>query len=316
MSAPLTIIYVGGVGRSGSTVLDRLLGAAPDAVSVGELMYLWRNFLRNGHLCGCGAKGTECPSWGAVLARAFPEGPPTPDHFQPLMRRLTGPTGLARRALRLGAGPAAAELEEMRSAFGALYAAIAAESGRDIIIDSSKNVRLAIMLNGMPGVEIRLVHLIRDSRASAFSWTRVRSYPVGGGVQAPMLRLAPRKTARWWAAATVLGTLAPITGLRTKRVHYEDLVARPNETVSAIRQWARLPAAAPPVGSAGVAPLGVHHSVSGNPMRFDQGATPIRLDDEWRRAMPGRDKAVVTVLTLPWLLAYRYLLPGGRLRRT
>ena len=36
-----TVLYVGGYGRSGSTVLDRVLGALPDAVSVGEIRSIW-----------------------------------------------------------------------------------------------------------------------------------------------------------------------------------------------------------------------------------------------------------------------------------
>ncbi len=311
-SAPLTVLYIGGVGRSGSTLLDRLLGAAPDAVSVGELIYLWRNFLRLQRLCGCGEPGMECPFWASVLGRAFPEGPPAPERMEPLIRRVTSAGPLARKLLHVGPGRGGDELAELRGAFAALYRAIAAESGRSVIIDSGKHVRLAMMLNGIPGVGFRLVHLIRDPRASAFSWTRERTFPIGGGQTAPMQRIPPRGSTTWWDVATVLGTFAPLSGLATKRVHYEDLVAHPNETVAAIRSFAGLAPAPPPVDAGGAAPLEVYHAVGGNPMRFNQGPTPIRLDDEWRREMPFRQKALVTAMTLPWLLGYRYIVPGGR----
>lgn len=309
---PLTVLYIGGVGRSGSTLLDRLLGVAPDVVSVGELVYLWRNFLRLQRLCGCGLVGVECPFWAAVLGRAFPGGPPAPGQMEPLIRRATSAGPVGRKLLRLGPGGARGDVAELQDAFAAIYRAIAAESGKRVIIDSGKHIRLALMLDGMHGVAVRLVHLVRDPRASAFSWTRDRMYPIGQGKTAPMQRLSPHESTLWWDAATLLGTLAPLSGLPTKRLHYEDLVAHPNETVAAIRRFAGLPPAPPPVDASGAAPLDLYHAVGGNPMRFNRGPTPIRLDDEWRQAMPSRQKALVTAMTLPWLAAYRYILPGGR----
>jgi hypothetical protein len=41
-------------------------------------------------------------------------------------------------------------------------------------------------------------------------------------------------------------------------------------------------------------------------MRFQHGSLRIREDDEWRRRMPERDRRVVSALTSPLLLRYRY----------
>jgi hypothetical protein len=46
--------------------------------------------------------------------------------------------------------------------------------------------------------------------------------------------------------------------------------------------------------------------VSGNPMRFDTGDVPLRLDDQWLRGMSRLDWTVVTALTLPRLRRYGY----------
>ena len=42
--------------------------------------------------------------------------------------------------------------------------------------------------------------------------------------------------------------------------------------------------------------LGVDHTVSGNPARFDRGAVPLEFDDEWIRALGTGAKAVVPTL--------------------
>jgi hypothetical protein len=54
------------------------------------------------------------------------------------------------------------------------------------------------------------------------------------------------------------------------------------------------------------------HSVSGNPNRFGTGEVELRADEEWRRAMRGRDRGMVTALTWPLLLRYRYPLRSSR----
>jgi len=60
--------------------------------------------------------------------------------------------------------------------------------------------------------------------------------------------------------------------------------------------------------------LGVCHTVDGNPSRTQSGAVKVRLDDEWRRAMGRRSRAIVTALTAPMLGWYGYLSSGNRAR--
>ena len=55
------------------------------------------------------------------------------------------------------------------------------------------------------------------------------------------------------------------------------------------------------------------HALSGNPGRFQRGRVEIRTDDAWRAALPRPQFWIVTAITLPLLLAYRYpLRPRGR----
>jgi hypothetical protein len=52
--------------------------------------------------------------------------------------------------------------------------------------------------------------------------------------------------------------------------------------------------------------LGVDHTVAGNPLRFRTGVIDIRADDAWRREMPASRQAMLTALTFPSNLIYRY----------
>ncbi len=66
-----TIVLVGAVGRSGSTVLDLMLGNRNDARSLGEVSACFRPF-RSDHLepyCACGLPLTQCWAWRGVEFR-------------------------------------------------------------------------------------------------------------------------------------------------------------------------------------------------------------------------------------------------------
>jgi hypothetical protein len=56
--------------------------------------------------------------------------------------------------------------------------------------------------------------------------------------------------------------------------------------------------------------LGVHHTISGNPMRFQQGPIELALDEEWRSRLSPVHRRMVSVFTFPLLLRYGYLGPA------
>lgn len=70
-SSSQRVVYVAGLAHSGSTLLDRLLGASPGAVAVGEAYQTMRD-PPIGRLCSCGAAQVDCPLWGPALASVRP----------------------------------------------------------------------------------------------------------------------------------------------------------------------------------------------------------------------------------------------------
>jgi hypothetical protein len=91
-------------------------------------------------------------------------------------------------------------------------------------------------------------------------------------------------------------------------VRYEDVVADPIRQLQAIASFAGLASGREQfsfVGD-GTVTLGAAHTVSGNPMRFSTGAIPLRRDDQWRQAMPPRQRRTVSALTAPFRARYGY----------
>src|ERR1700733_7630889 len=135
-----TVIYIAGSGRSGSTLLERVLGDMPGAVNVGELIDLPRRTAPRGERCGCGQAFADCPFWAGVGTRAF--GGWQAD-------RLAGVHRLPTRGARQGPLPrrlamplAGRDFRDDVAAYGAsyraLYQAIAGQAGARYVIDASK----------------------------------------------------------------------------------------------------------------------------------------------------------------------------------
>ncbi len=304
------MLYIGGAGRSGSTVLAGMLGQCEGNVAVGELRYLWERGMAQNHLCGCRRPFRDCPFWTAVMDDAF-GGMAAVDAMDVV--------GLAREVDRVRFVPALAHAALRRPGFerrlggfvdilSRLYTSIAAVSGAGVVVDSSKDPSYAFVLAAVPSIDLSVVHLVRDSRAVAYSWTRVRVRPEVHWKIEYMQRRAPLRTALVWAANNAMFEDLGRGHPRFVRLRYEDFVARPDETLATLASLPRRPAGGePPARSDGGT---FAHSVSGNPSRFDDGPVRLAIDDEWQRNLPSRDRRVVTVATAPLLARYGYLGSG------
>jgi len=313
MTERVTVLYIGGHGRSGSTILTQTLGQIPGFVNVGELWQVWHRGLQENECCGCGRRFYSCEFWTAVGDEAY-GGWDNVDvdkmaAFRPYLKglrhtphyALAANTGIRTRKMNT-------LLEECGPVLERLYRAIQTVSGAGVIVDSSKRSSYAQLLNLLPFADLRVVHLVRDSRAVAYSWQRTKESPavVGGRL---MPRLSPAKASRRWSLQNysygLLSRFAHLTRLR-----YEDFVNDPTFYIAETLLRAGF------AGEAGSLhevvhgreiSLSVDHTVSGNPSRFRTGKIELRLDEEWKGKMRGADKNVVTVLTAPLLLNYGYL---------
>jgi hypothetical protein len=302
------VLYIAGCGRSGSTILGHVLGQAKDWCFIGEAM--WGNPQPPAtRLCGCRAVLSECDFWKAVRQQIALAGETAraPEFF--------GLGRLARwRHLPLTFGRSSER--RLESHFGErwrscqrLYPAIAAASGAEVIVDSSKSVPYARMLGLVPELDLDVLHLVRDARAVAHSWNRRK--PAPDRPDRPDLRQrTPVNAAVHWAtsnlATELLGRRAPDHYLRLR---YEDFVTRPRESVDRIaRMVTRRPLDLPWIDDRTL-DLRATHSVAGNPDRVATGPVELRLDARWTTGMRPADRRLVTALTWPLLLRYGYL-PG------
>jgi Sulfotransferase family len=307
---PPAILLIGGTGRSGSTLLDRLLGELPGFVAVGELRYIWREALADNRYCGCGARFLDCPFWSKVGSQAFGGWDRIdPNEAVALERSIARHRHIPMLAMG-DAAPAryTRRLDRYLAMLSPVYQAVRDVSGANVIVDSTKDAAYAHVLRRMPGVDFRVLHLVRDSRGVAWSWAKVvRSDP-----DHYMRQFSPPVTALRW---TIYNLMVESLGwLRIPRLllRYEALVANPQAALAAVASFAGEPldSGALHFLDGGRAWLGTHHTVAGNPMRMKTGHITIGLDQAWQTCMPFTQKAQVTALTWPLLRHYSHAAPG------
>jgi hypothetical protein len=306
-SAPVKVLYVVGLGRSGSTILSNSLGQIPGFFSGGELNFIWRHNVIENRLCGCGRPFRECPVWTEVMGEAFGgmdgvdpremmrlQNSGTRTRHIPSMLTEGGRRGLAER------------LEKLLLTYGRLFEAIGTVTGSRVIVDSSKEPAHGFAMNMVSGVDFYALHLIRDPRAAAYSWSKKKPQP-DTDTREHMVRFSPAKSSALWdswnASAEALWRHTPEKYLRLR---YEDFVSSPRESFEKILHLVGEADAEPPLVSEREVKLGISHTVSGNPNRFETGAVELSPDREWISRMSPGDKALVTALTFPLLKHYGY----------
>ncbi len=313
LSDRVDVLYIGGPGRSGSTVLAQMLGQIPGFVNVGELWLMWERGVRENELCGCGQPFRSCGFWTAVGDEAF-GGWDNVDvegmlEVIPFLRRFRYVPFFA---LAAGTGAHAKKTKRVLGEWGPvlqrLYPAIQRVSGARVVVDSSKHFPYAVLLDEIPSVDLRVVHTVRDSRAVSYSWKRRKKRPEGAGEQSHMPRLGPAWTAFTWDLWHCLYEYLPASREQSS-LRYEDLVREPARCVDDTLAELGLGDGIEdyPFLNGREMALAADHTVSGNPVRFQSGSVKLRLDREWQDKMTSADRRLVTAMTAPLLLKYGYL---------
>lgn len=293
------VLYLGGLGRSGTTLIERLLGGLPGVTPLGEVVHLWERGLVFDELCGCGEPFRGCPFWRKVGDIAF-GGWDTLTANDILERK----SSIDRtRYIPLLTTRPPARLGRYLDLYRRVYNAVHNVTGCEVIVDSSKHASLAFCLRWADDLELRVAHVVRDSRAVAHSWTKRVPRPDRDG--SFMATLPPWATAGHWVAQNTGFEVLAGCGVPTLRVRYEAFVDDPIGGLFEIAEFAGLetaPSACAQLLDEQAEPA---HTVSGNPIRFASGRMTLRRDDAWRSGLPLHHRLLVQALTFPLLTRYQ-----------
>jgi hypothetical protein len=302
---PVTVLYIMGAPRCGSTVLDNILNEVVGLFSAGELRFLWQR-MDQGRFCGCGKSFETCAIWAPVLERVAGSDPAATAKLAMTRQKQVSGTWRTWQLLhQIAKGTVPTETRSHAELMGNLYEAIRAVTGAEVIVDSSKRPWDAALLSCIPNVSPYFVHLVRDPRAMAYSQSKVKANPDRNqpGVMAPTgISASAFQWIRRNLAADAVRRAQ--SSDRSLLIDYHDFCSQPRAMIGAITALVGQPGTRLPFSGDHTVSLGGNHTVSGNPDRFRLGEVPVREDNRWKDEMPRRDRMLVTSLTMPLMLRY------------
>ncbi|WP_159079877.1 sulfotransferase [Methyloceanibacter sp. wino2] len=266
------LVYIGGYGRSGSTLLEYLLTASPNVIACGEVVACANG--QSAELCSCGEPREVCPVWGKLL------------------RTTSQPVNWSHLALTK------AVLDQVTP-------------DDAIVVDSSKTAwgsfRVPFALQQELGKRFGLIHVVRDPHGVC--WSNVTGRRRRRGKLLPEIQYSPMRFVRharsvlgWWVANIACEFFRRRHPDRYVRVRYEDLASAPDAVLDTIFRQLEL-GPKPDLGT-----VGEHnnrHQLFGSRVRFTKlSPTDIRPDTRWRSDMKPLDRWVISALT--WPLRWRY----------
>jgi Sulfotransferase family len=295
------VLYLLGKGRSGSTLLSMALGELDGVFAAGELRFFWRRGLVEDRRCACGQRITGCAVWGAVAERvADLDAEAVARDSEAVFR-----WGAAPRLLR-GRTTGWAPFQRWSAATSRLIDAVAAVTGAEVIVDSSKWPTDPGVLGRVDAIAPYSLLLVRDPRAVAWSWQRTKAHHD---------LEQPREMDRFpaWHSGLSWTTRNVVAGLAARRspgprmtLRYEDFTADPVAGLTAIGRFLGRDVDGTEVLDGRTLRGTEGHTLAGNPTRFGGGEVTIRPDDEWHTGLSPRDRRTVSALTWPLRRRYGY----------
>jgi len=298
----IRVLFVAGAGRSGSTVLDTVLGAHPDAVSCGELAGVPEHGWKENAFCSCGEAASDCPFWSSVRASAEAAGFELQTYMQDQAyfeaHRIKGWRRVREDTARFA-----------RYAEGtlALLKAIGEQSGASILVDSSKNPLRAYALSRVPGVDVSLLHLVRDGRGVVWSLRKSFLKDSAAGLERSLKVRPVWRTAAFWALTNlqVERVLRSLPEDRAIRLRYEDFLNAPREALERVTRLTGLDYSNVSSDLETGKEIPVSCTIAGNRLRMS-GAIRLRLDEEWKEKLSRKDLALFWPIAGTLMKRYEY----------
>lgn len=332
---PVRVLKITGSARSGSTILDIVLGNHPHVESVGEVAnitingWISRESLRGIDptkrrvpICTCGKRldvlyvdtpDEACPFWSRVrrewVERTDPDSiesyPKLQNDFEPQRR---WPHLLYEKRRR------SASFRSYAGLTRAFFESIRAVSGKPVIVDCSKIWLRAVALGMTPGIDLYVVHLVRDGRGVIAS--KISSYREDrragvrcGHKDRPMWKTVVRRrivhlvSLLGWIVGNLLSewVCTQLGPNRTMRLRYEDFVADPKGASEKIGALVELDLTKVAEAASSGKPMQAGHSVGGNKTK-KSGSITLRPDaEEWKAALSATEQRLSWGL-MGWLM--------------
>lgn len=302
----ITVVYIMGYGRSGSTILDILLSQHGEVVGAGELSQVYRCLMDN-EKCACNAPIRQCTFWKDVCDQHLRLSKGEIGAMARLQRAVE--SMMHYPALVLGL-KSKRQLRRYADQVESLFRAIADASGKRYVVDSSKSARhysgRPLALFKHTGLNVKIIHLVRDGRGVGWSEAKCSASPEHRRWSEWRTVNYLRALASWIVTnhlALVTTSILPRDAVL--RVRYEDLCESPADVVARIGKFVGLDMRQTVEAIGARKELHPGHNVGGNRVRFAKGLN-FKPDHEWRKTLPRSYRGVFALAAWPLTVWFDY----------
>ena len=295
------VLYIAGFERSGTTIINRVLGQIDGFVAWGELRDVWQHGIIENRSCTCGALFGECSAWTKILDTAF--GGIDRVEAQK-MTKLLQKTRASVLPHFFGVLPEQflkSNVEEYLKSLEKLYQAIQATTRSKVIVDSTKASWYGYVLGTLPTIDLYVLHVVRDSRGVCHSLHQRKSR----GEPSCQWYNPIHASLSWNLKNSAVEMLLNRCPERYLRISYEDFVQNPRTVLESLLNLLQEEVTQLPFKDNSTVNMGVDHLFTGSPSsRSETGAVKLQLDERWKKEMKPIDKSVIA--SLSWFLLRKY----------
>ncbi|MFN3405707.1 MAG: sulfotransferase [Cytophagaceae bacterium] len=298
------ILYILSNGRSGSTILDVMIGSHPEIWTVGELQNLPKDYKAN-KICGCGNHLIKCEFWAPISSKIpifnipdtfssisyfrdkYPSGKVI--RFNMLKFLLSGKPGKWKNGC-YEYGLANHQL------FQQIKVAAENSLGTEIkwIADASKDPYRLIFLKSTGFFDIKVIHITKDPRALTYSMTKEKFKSLSKCI---------RFTGKWFFENLTMTIIGRRHFSEDEFIHirYEDLVTNPSEVFQKIGNKFKINFDG---FSASNFRAYKNHGISGNQSRWRKSS--LELDTTWKTKFNKGYSLMSWIISYPLASIYGY----------
>lgn len=311
----INLIYIASIGRSGSTLLESMLGAHSQIQTMGEL-HIWPHEIEGGGVrpCSCGEYVEACTFWSEMRRRVDPiaQRGPGVSFFREKHN--------AGRTLRVGRlksfnpeyKPDPKEQSEI-DAFGEnnleifqqFLKVMKEQEGQEPewIVDASKDPYRLLWLIRSGLFNIKVVHMVKNPNAFIYSVTKHLINESKGFNLHKRLYFTARQSVAWIIQNALFSKIAAnyLSSEDYLLLTYEDFATSPHGTFEAVCETIGCEYEQRAVDSFREGSI---HTIAGNPMRYEKRG--IVLDEKWKSRLPQSSKTLASLLTATVKSRYGY----------
>jgi len=304
------ILLITGSGRSGSTLLSKLLNEIEGSFNVNELVFTHLNGIERNYPCNTGNKFSASPIWQKIMTAYRQKNEVDLLKYQP--HRIPNTRKLVRAQLSpfyKTDEPTNEYFKQYQQAIKDLYHSIFEATGANLIVDSSKIAPFVNVVTQMEAFEVYVLHLVRDPRAVAYSWQKtIKRQDVDAGTNLYMEKRTPtRSSIRWQLVNIFAESLKNKSNLRYHYLKYENFAKNPAPHIAEILKFLEKPVEEIPVKNNEIVLKATDYGIWGNPnVRQQKDIVKVRYDDTYKQKLSFKARLTSTLLSMPMLLKYGY----------